>query len=184
MKVRYNAPVVLTFALLSTAVLVVDGVTGGRLMPQLALGGTMNVTSVQDWVRMVTYVLGHAGLGHLMSNMMLLLLIGPMLEEKFGARRLLLMIMATALITGALNLLFFSSGLIGASGIVFMFIVLASATNVRNGEVPLTFVLVVALYLGQEVVIGLRDDGISQFAHIMGGLCGAGFGLLPRGANK
>ena len=70
-------------------------------------------------------------------------------------------------------------GLLGASGVVFMFILLSSVTNARRGRIPLTFVLVVLLFLGQEVWNGLTQDNVSQFAHVIGGLCGAAFGFRP-----
>lgn len=179
MKIQYNSPVVLTFALISTVVLVADKLTAGTVMQAFVVGPSMSPERPLDWFRLFSHVLGHASIAHLMGNMMLLLLLGPILEEKYGSRRLLAMILATAVITGGLNLLLFSGGLLGASGVVFMFILLSSATNLRAGHLPLTFVLVVLLYLGQEIVNGLRSDDVSQFAHVMGGLCGAAFGLVP-----
>jgi len=83
----------------------------------------------------------------------------------------------TAFVTGLLNTIFFSTGLLGASGIVFMLILLASFANIRDGEIPLTFVIVAALYLGQELVNSFKPDNVSQFAHILGGLAGAVFGF-------
>ena len=75
---------------------------------------------------------------------------------------------------------FFSTGLYGASGIVFMLILLSSLSRVKSGHIPLTFILVVALFLGKEILNSLRPDGVSQFAHIVGGLCGSVFGFLKR----
>lgn len=179
MKIHYNSPVVLTFALVSTGLLVIDALLAGSLMRFFVVGPTMNPASPVDWFRLFSHVLGHASVPHLMGNMMLLLLVGPILEEKYGSARLLAMIGLTAVVTGGLNLLLFDSGLLGASGVVFMFILLSSITNARDGHLPLTLVLVVILFLGQEIVRGIGDDGVSQFAHVVGGLCGAGFGLVP-----
>lgn len=179
MKIQYNSPVVLTFALTCTALLIADALTAGSIMPFFTVGSSMRVADPVDWFRLLSHVLGHAGVEHLMGNMMLILLLGPMLEEKYGPFRLLSMIAATALITGVLNVLLFPNGLRGASGIAFMFILLSSITNARRGHIPLTFVLVMVLYLGQEIWRGLGSDNVSQFAHVMGGMCGAAFGLLP-----
>lgn len=182
MKVQYNAPLILTFTIACTAILIVDAVTGGNLMPYFAVGPSMDASSPVDWFRLVSHVLGHGGVAHLMSNAMLLLLLGPMLEEKYGTAKLALMFFVTALVIGALNVALFPSGLLGASGIVFMCILLSSVTNVQRGRVPLTFILVVVLYVGQEFWKALGDDQISQFAHIIGGVCGAAFGFfLPGG---
>jgi membrane associated rhomboid family serine protease len=115
-----------------------------------------------------------------------MLLIGPILEEKYGSKQMFYMIVLTALFGGLLNAIFFDTGLIGASGVVFMMIVLASFVNVQRGTLPLTFLLVLVLYIGQEVVQAFSNDSISQFAHIMGGGAGALFGFMvpPKGTKE
>jgi membrane associated rhomboid family serine protease len=123
-------------------------------------------------------VIGHADINHFLSNFSFILLLGPILEETYGTRILLMMIAATALVTGALNALFFPSFLLGASGVVFMMILLASFTNFNKGEIPLTFILVLILYIGREVISSFRSDNISEFAHIVGGFCGSLFGFF------
>ncbi|MFW6212558.1 MAG: rhomboid family intramembrane serine protease [Spirochaetota bacterium] len=182
MKVSYNAPVTLTFALLSSIVLVIDQMILGGLTESLfAVGGTMDFGSILDYVRLFSHVVGHANWTHLLSNFAFILLLGPILEEKYGSSSVLFMMAITALVTGILNVLLFSTGLLGASGIVFMMILLSSFTNFRRGEIPLTFILVVLLYVAREVVTAFQEDSISQFAHIAGGLCGSLFGFLqPR----
>ena len=90
------------------------------------------------------------------------------------------MLIITALVTGLLNILFLPTGLIGASGVVFMLIVLVSFTNVEDGQIPLTFILIALLFVGKEMLNGIWDDGVSQFAHVMGGVCGGVFGFTSR----
>jgi membrane associated rhomboid family serine protease len=115
-----------------------------------------------------------------MGNLTFILLVGPIVEEKYGDMRTLFMILITALVTGILNILFFHTGLLGASGIVFMLILLVSFTNTRSGEIPVTFILVALLFIGKEVLQSLSTDQISQFAHIIGGICGSFFGFTNR----
>ncbi len=112
----------------------------------------MNFSDPVSYWRLISHIAGHQDWVHLMSNFSFILLIGPILEEKYGSRRLLQMILFTALITGILNVIFFSTGLMGASGIVFMFIILSSFTNFRSGDVPLTFILIILLFLTKEVI--------------------------------
>ncbi len=182
MRITYNAPVTLTFALVATLVLILDQLTGSALTERFfSIGGTMDWGNPLAYLRLVTHVIGHANWSHLLSNFAFILLLGPILEEKYGTVSLLLMMLITAVITGLLNVLFFSTGLLGASGIVFMTILLVSFTNFRKGEIPLTFILVVVLYLAREVIVAFQDDSISQFAHSAGGFCGSLFGFLkPR----
>jgi membrane associated rhomboid family serine protease len=188
MRIKYNAPAVLTFAFLSAAVLI--------LSQTLLLSLTEQWFAVQgkggfSWrnprcvITLFTHVLGHANWPHLVSNFSFILLIGPILEEIYGSLSLLFMIAITALVTGVLNALFFSSGLLGASGIVFMMILLASFTNFNKGEIPLTFILVLVLYLGKELFNSFGSNeasgNISEFAHIVGGFIGSLFGFFKRG---
>ena len=131
------------------------------------------------YLRLFTHVLGHIDLAHLIGNMTLFLLLGPALEEKYGASRLLIVILAAALITGIIHNLFFPSMLLGASGVVFAMILLTSFTGFREGEIPVTFILVALLYLGQQVWEGITvRDSISNLSHILGGLVGSGAGWL------
>jgi membrane associated rhomboid family serine protease len=74
--------------------------------------------------------------------------------------------------------LFFPTALLGASGVVFMMILLASFTNFSKGEIPLTFILVLILYLGQQIMNSFESNNISEFAHIVGGFCGSLFGFI------
>lgn len=185
MRIRYNAPVILTFTLLATAVLIVDQITGSFVGRFFAAPPKFDGSSLFGYLRLLSYVLGHKNWLHLMSNFSIVLLIGPVLEEKYGSWPVLLMLVVTALATGILNVLFFSTGLMGASGIVFMLILLSSFTNIRSGEIPLTFILVVALFLAKEIINAFSEDNISQFAHILGGFCGSLFGFLfTRRAKK
>lgn len=178
MKVRYNAPVVLSYTVAAAAVMVIDQITGGSFaVRNFAAPGAFAGSSLLGYLRLVTHVLGHADWTHLLANFTLILLIGPILEEKYGSGRLLMMIATTALATGVLNWVFLSTALMGASGIAFMMILLSSFTNIRSGDIPLTFVLVAVLYLAREVVNAFGEDSISQLAHVIGGVCGSLFGF-------
>lgn len=187
MRIRYNAPVTLSFTLLATAVLLFDTLTRAGVTTVLFTAlprGYFQLMNPLAYVRLVSHIVGHAGWEHLMGNFAIILLIGPILEEKYGSGQLLWMIFFTALITGIVNTLFFHTALLGASGIVFMMIILVSITNVRDGEIPLTFILVVLLYLMKEIIMIARADDISQTAHILGGICGSMFGFTRRGERK
>lgn len=98
-----------------------------------------------------------------------------MLEEKYGSRALLEVMGITAFVTGLVNYIFFwNVGLCGASGVVFAFIILASFTGFKEGEIPLTFILVAVIFIGQQVYEGIAvKDNISNMAHIVGGIVGA-----------
>lgn len=185
-RLKYNAPVILTFAILCTVVLVFSEMTGYRYVADWFVTHRGPLDSVRTYVTMFTYVLGHSSLEHFAGNMMLLLLTGPVVEEKYGSKNTLIIILFTAFLTAFANMVVTTDGLIGCSGIVFAFIILCSMTSFKRGEIPITMILVVGLYLGQEIMTGvLVKDNISQMAHILGGIAGAAFGFfLENGKRK
>jgi membrane associated rhomboid family serine protease len=190
MRIKYNAPTVLSFAFVSALVLLLSQ-TLLRFYPLEELWfsvpgrGGFDPGNPRSWITLFTHVAGHAGWSHLVSNFMVILLIGPILEEYYGSLHLLIMIFVTALVTGLLNISFFTTGLLGASGVVFMMILLASFTNFTAGEIPLTFILILILYLGREILNSFASNDISEFAHIVGGFIGGLFGFFrPRGGKK
>jgi len=181
-----NAPFILWMTGIALVFLIIDLMSGGIVRQAFAVRRTSFADPMQ-YVRLFTYVLVHANPAHYVGNFMMILAIGPMVEEKYGSKRLCLAAVVTTLITGLGSVLFFPNiALVGASGIVFMMILLASFTNVRQGRLPVTVLLVAVLYLGNEVFQGLfSSDNISRIGHIAGGLCGAAFGIFyHRGKDK
>lgn len=180
MRISYNSPVILTFALICTAVFFLDQATGGNLMQYFTVYTSVGTHPLHAG-SLFTHVIGHGSMNHLLGNLTFILLLGPIVEEKYGGKKTLLMLVLTALITGLINILFFDTGLLGASGIVFMLILLVSFTNVKDGKIPLTFILVALLFVGKEIIQSMQEDHVSQAAHIIGGFCGSIFGFLAKG---
>ena len=180
LKVTFNSPVVLGFAIACAAVTLAGQLTGEHSTALLFSTYSAPFSDPLMYLRLFTHVLGHSGLTHLLGNMAYLLLLGPMLEEKYGPKNLLLVIAATALVTGVIHNVFFPRTiLLGASSVVFAFILLTSFTEFREGELPLTFILVALIYLGQQLWEGLTiQDHVSNLSHIIGGIIGAGAGYF------
>src|SRR5688572_988724 len=109
MKLKFNSPVVLAFSLICVAVFLLDKILLGQLIPYFALGH-VSISNPVSLVTLFTHVIGHASLEHLIGNLTFILLLGPIIEEKFGHNRTLFMMVMTALITGILNMLFFHTG--------------------------------------------------------------------------
>ena len=181
-RLQYNSPVVLSFALLSLLVLWLHHWTGGKSTAALFSVYRSSWRDPGTYPRFLLHVLGHANYSHLLHNMMMILVIGPPLEEKYGSRPLLWAMAVTALVSGMVHWLFFpGTALMGASGIVFMMIAMSSLSGMRDGCIPLTLVLVLALYLGGEIIDGITvADNVSQLTHIIGGVCGAFLGISLR----
>ena len=186
LKITFNAPAILTFALACVVVQVLNVLTHGESNRVLFSTYRSSLINPLTWLRCVTHVLGHADYAHYISNIMLMLVIGTTLEDKYGSRKLFFCILVTALVSGLVQVFFFpATALLGASGIVFMMIVLSSLSGMKNGSIPLTLILVVVLYLGGELwdAITVRDN-VSQLTHIVGGVCGMFFGFTLRGRKR
>lgn len=183
LKITFNAPVVLSLAAISFIATLLNYVTGGASGRVLFMTYHSPLSSPMTWIRAFTHIFGHADWTHLIGNMSYLLLLGPMLEEKYSSQTLAGVIAVTAVVTSVVNYIFFPGiALCGASGVVFAFILLSSFTEFREGEIPVTFILVAVFFLGQQIYDGITvQDNISNMAHIVGGIIG---GLLGYGLNK
>ncbi len=185
-RIKYNSPVVLTFALVSLAVLILGKLTNGLTTSALFCVYRSPLTSPLTYPRFFLHILGHSSLAHYMGNILLMLVVGPPLEEKFGSRAILLAIVITAFVSGLVQFIFFpGAALLGASGVVFMLIVMLSMSGTEHGKIPLTMILVIILYIGTEVVQGIFvEDNVSQLTHVIGGACGSVIGWrLHRGRS-
>lgn len=183
LRISMNAPVVLGFVFACVAVQVLSSLTGGASTQVFFTCYRGRLSDPLSYVRLVSFAFGHASWDHLIGNMSYILLLGPLLEEKYGSRTLAKIMLASALACGLANVaLFPARGIVGASGVVFTMILLSSVTSVRQGEIPLTFILVAGLYLGQQVMAAFFVGGqISYLSHIIGGIVGAAFGFMQSG---
>lgn len=144
------------------------------------LNGDFQHGSWQWYLSTLFYMFGHADLQHFVGNMAIVLLLGPIIELKYGHKQLLVMTAITALVTAVFHTLLWDNGLLGCSGIAFMYIVLVTLLNAKGKEIPFTFILVVFLYLGQEIYSSFQQDQISHFAHLFGGAMGAFWGYYKK----
>ena len=182
-KLQVNAPAILGFFFVSRLSLVLGFLTSGASTTAAFSVYRASLLDPLTYVRFFGHIFGHANLTHFFSNMLLLLVIGPPLEKLYGSKTIAIGIMATALITGLLQFVFFPHTLLlGASGIVFMLIMLSSFSGAKTGQIPVTLILVALMYLGQEVysIFFIRDN-VANLIHIVGGICGIGMGLQLRG---
>lgn len=186
LKISYNAPVSLTFALLALIALILHGVTDGWTTSHLFSVYRSSLADPLTWVRFFGHVLGHSGYAHYIGNIVLILVLGPNLEDRFGSWNTLWAIVVTALISGLVQFIFFpGTALLGASGIVFMMILLSSFGGVRNGTIPTTLILVAIFYLGGELWDAIfANDNVSQLTHIIGGICGTVLGFALSGKKR
>ncbi len=177
-RITLNAPVTLIFVFICAGATLLNYLTRGASNRMFFVTCRSSLFNPLTYVRLVTHVFGHEGIEHLVGNASFLLLLGPMLEEKYGSQQIAEVIVLTALATGLIHFVLFpNTGLCGASGVVFAFILLNSFTGFHGVEIPLSFLLVALLFIGQQIfeMVTVRDS-ISNLSHIVGGLIGSAVG--------
>lgn len=184
--VELSSPVTLGFAFLSLIALALSALTGGASNRALFSVYRSSAADPLSYLRLFLHVLGHADFSHYAGNMALFLVLGPLVEKHYGSRKLLVMVLVTALMIGLTHLLLSpGTACLGASGLVFMLILLSAVSGRSQGKLPLTLILVALIYLGGALADALfTRDNVSQLAHITGGLCGIGFGLMGKKGAK
>ncbi len=183
MKITFNSPVILSFSLLCAGVYLLNHQLH-LFSDYFVLVPEWNFSSGTWYFRLFSNALGHSNSDHLIGNLAFILLLGPIIEEKYGSKNTLIMLITTALICSVIHLLFSKYMLLGASGIVFMLILLTSLVNFRSKEIPLTFILIVIVYIGKEVMGATTNDNIAHSTHIVGGVVGAVFGFMLNKGGK
>lgn len=184
MKVTYNSPIILTLSIIASAIWCADELLNlGLQGAYFTLYPYFDFRNAIDYLRLFSHIVGHANWQHLIYNLLVLLLVGPLVEAYYGSGKLFFMMAVTAIVTSVANILFFNTGLMGASGVGFMLVLVGSFAGARDGEIPLTFLFVAALVFGNQFLEAWNNDTISQFAHIVGGICGSAFGFLLKKAQ-
>lgn len=180
-KFDYNAPVILTYFFICLIILMIDKLCKGKF------SATFFTTYKNDsllnpltYFKLISHSLGHADWDHLYSNFIKILLIGPLIEEKYGSINLLIAMILTSLIIGIVNKILGKGGILGASGVAYMLILLSSFVNMENGKIPITLTLIILFFVVDEVIKLFRrkKDGVSHLGHITGAICGVVFGIL------
>lgn len=174
----YNSVIILSFFFISLFALILNYLTKGKSNILLFSSYRSSIFNPLTYLRLITHIFGHASWSHFMNNFLYILLIGPMIEEKYGSINLIIMILSTAVITGILNILFSKKRILGASGIVFMLIILSSFVNITTGKIPVTLILICIFYIVNEIISGIfKKDDISHIGHLIGAVCGFVFGF-------
>ncbi|MGL4362968.1 MAG: rhomboid family intramembrane serine protease [Cellulosilyticaceae bacterium] len=174
------------FAIICFIALILNQMTNGTTNNFIFSTYRSSLLEPLTYIRLLGHVFGHDGWEHFMGNIMLILILGPMLEEKYGSLAIGGVICITAILTGVVNAILFSNiQLFGASGIVYAFIILSSYTSFGEGTIPITFIIVALIYMTGEVYEGLFvHNNISNLTHIIGGMIGAASGYMMNQNQK
>ena len=187
LKVSYDAPVTLSFVILCALFFLLNSfvIKNGALEKVLASPTTQAgalpfiVKQPLSYVRLLLYIFGAGVTGAgsvLITNLILIMLLGPAMEERYGSVIIGIMIFVSALFSGVLNACFCADSLIGAVPVVCMMIFLNAFMSFSKKTFPLSFAAVVILFVFLEIFSGA--GAIKIIICIAGGLCGSLFAFL------
>lgn len=175
---QYNSVLILSYFFICLGAHLLNLISSGKMNDILFSSYRSSLLNPLTYIRFFTHIIGHENWKHFSSNFLYILLIGPMIEEKYGTINLLIMILITAGVTGLINSIFSNKKILGASGVVFMLIVLSSFVNIQAGKIPITLILIFVFYIVNEILEGLfKNDKVSHLAHLLGAVCGFIFGF-------
>jgi rhomboid protease GluP len=146
---------------------------GGNFRPQTAGEG--------EWWRLLTNIFLHAGIMHLLFNMVGLLFAGIFLESTIGTMRLAAAYLVTGITASVASIWWHPSTVsVGASGAIFglfgVFLALLS-TRYFPPVLKKSLTIGVVIFVGGNLLVGLAQ-GIDNAAHVGGLLCGLVIGYI------
>ncbi|WOL14999.1 RHOMBOID-like protein 2 [Canna indica] len=154
-------------------------------LDELGALDVQKVVGQRQWWRLVSCIWLHAGLVHVLANMLSLLLIGIRLEQEFGFMKIGLLYIVSGFGGSLLSALFIKSSIsVGASGALFGLLGCMLSELLTNWTIYtnkcaalLTLVVIIAINLA----VGILPH-VDNFAHIGGFMSGffLGFVLLIR----
>jgi membrane associated rhomboid family serine protease len=148
------------------------------------------------WWQPFSYMFAHAGLTHILFNMLGLLFFGTQIERRMGSNEFLLFYFVTGILAGLFSLGFYwITGsmrvfLLGASGAVFA-VLLAFATLFPNamiyifGIIPMRAPILVLGYTALELFAQITGGGggIAHLTHLAGFIFAFLYFVLRFGVN-
>ena len=175
----YNSPVIITYLVISLIACFLNFITRGKSNKLLFTSYRSSIFNPLTYIRLFTHSIGHIDLSHLIHNFLFILLIGPMIEEKYGSINLIVMLLITSLVIGLFNTIFSNYSITGASGNVYMLITLSSFSNISDGKIPITLILILIFYILSEFRDRLIEGNKTTYhtGHLLGALCGIAFGF-------
>lgn len=175
--ISYNSKVILSFFFICLIAFILNIITKGKSNKLLFSNYRSSPLNPLTYIRLFTHIIGHSNWQHLKRNFLYILLVGPLVEEKYSSINLLIMILLTAFITGLINIIIGKYKILGSSDIVYMLIILSSIVNINKSTIPLTLILIIIFYIIDEILQINKSDNVSHLSHLIGAICGCIYGF-------
>lgn len=205
LKLLADSKTVLIFAAICSALFIFDAATPGLNLAQIlftcpgnrdSFVRAFDFFSPADYLKIILYAFGHSDVQEFFANLAILLLLGPVLEERYGSKMIALMTGISTLVTGVLCVSLSPISLSGSSQIVFMMIFLTFLTERNRRSIKISWLALLCVYIFLEISVNLESKVIFEKEHsmaavflikntpilfyIIGGSAGGIFGLLVR----
>lgn len=189
-KIKFNfvfdSPVTISFSLLSVLLFVLNCLAfKGTLDVKILSSPTTSAgpipfmaTQISSYLRLFLYAFGSQNFVGLLSNLLFLLMLGPVMEERYGSLVIGIMMAVSVLFSGVLNTCFCETSLQGCMPIIFMMIFLNSFMSFSKKKIPVSFLVIFVFYIAREVSGKTFSEIVGLIICITGGLCGSLFAFL------
>jgi rhomboid protease GluP len=148
---------------------------GGEASYRLGASFPYSVFILHEWYRLVTAMFLHGGLIHIGFNMMVLMDIGPVVEEVYGSARFLFLYLVTGVAGFLLSAISGHNSLGASAPILGLIGLMIAITTRRSGAHMQQLRSRLISWVVSIFVFGFLMSGVDNWAHA-GGLA-AGFGL-------
>jgi membrane associated rhomboid family serine protease len=151
---------------------------------------TLHIGKQFHFWQLITHQFLHSGVSHLYSNMVILLIVGPSVERKYGTIKTLLGYLMFGIAGGLLQMFIMNNpydNMAGASGAVFgiltIFAITDSSHYMSFRKIKMKYFAIAVIIL-ELFSLKLSNDGIGHFAHFGGILAGLIFYLTQKKNGK
>lgn len=198
-KVRYDSPVTLTVTILTVLLFIIDSaLLKGKMSEAVFTSyGTLSdkafaSSNALSYIRILLHVFGTTSWSALLINSAFFLLIGTVLEDRYGSVIFALMIFISALVSGVIGI-FSPLDMCGATPVIFMMIFLSAVTMISKRNLQISWVLIMVLYTAYSMATAFEKNGaliegngfirffqsnISTFICMAAGVASSLFGFL------
>ena len=184
LKFSYDAPVTLSFVIicallfLLNTLVIKNGALGKILASPTTQAGALPFIVKQpvSYLRLLLYIFGSGEVNNFITYILIVLLLGPAMEERYGSVIIGIMIFVAALFSGVLNACFCVESLTGPVPVVCMMIFLTAFMSFSNKTVPITFLATIIFFVYFSITSGI--GAVRLIICIAGGLCGSLFAFL------
>lgn len=176
----FHSYVIIGYFLICLSLFILNTITNNKVTSFLKIrrGSFFNP---MNYLRLVTSSLCHSDFNHFKNNFIFILLLGPILEEKYGSFVLLEMLLITMVASSLFHLLFYDSSAIGSSDVVYMMVMLCAVACSFDKKIPITFVFLFLFFVLGEILLMFfhkKGDKTSHDGHVVGAILGFVFGYF------